>query len=57
MDRFFRGKMSRLYVANLKNSGLFSAICALNRNILPPEKLNPDLFRASQGLFRQVFWL
>jgi len=45
MNCFFRAKMSRFYVANLDNSWLFSAICALNRNILSPEKLSPDLIR------------
>jgi len=47
MTRFFRAKMSRFCVENLENSGLFSAIYALNRNILSPEKLNPDLFSGS----------
>jgi len=39
--------MSCFYVANLGNSGLFPAICALNRTIFSPEKFNPDLIRAS----------
>jgi|GEM_PF-4587217 len=43
MNYFFRAKMSRFCVANLENSRLFSTTCALNRNILSPEKLKPDL--------------
>jgi len=47
MIYFFRAKMFRFYVETLENSGLFSAIYALIRTILSPEKLNPDLIRGS----------
>jgi len=46
MNRFFRAKIPRFYVANFENSGLFSAISALKQKILSPEKFNPDLIRA-----------
>jgi len=43
MNWFFKAKISRFCVANLENSGLFSAICALNRKIVSLENLNPNL--------------
>jgi len=48
MNWFFRAKISRFCVPNLAYSGLFSAIFALNRKILSPEKFNPDLIRGSE---------
>jgi hypothetical protein len=47
MNCFFKAKTSRFCVANFENSGLFSAICALNQRIPSPEKFNSDLIRAS----------
>jgi hypothetical protein len=49
MDCFFKVKISRFCVANLESSKLFPSIYALNRNILPHEKPNPDLIRGSLG--------
>jgi len=47
MNWFFKAKISRFCVANLVNSGLFPAICALNRTIFSLENFNPDLIRGS----------
>ena len=52
MNCFFKAKIPSFCVANFKNSGLFSAICALNLKILSLEKFNPDLFRASLDKIR-----
>ncbi|MFQ5598383.1 MAG: hypothetical protein ACE5GK_10075 [Nitrospiria bacterium] len=47
MNCFFKAKIPSFCVANFENSGLFSAICALNLKILSLEKFNPDLIRGS----------
>jgi len=47
MNWFFKAKIPRFCVANLENSGLFPAICALNRAIFSLENFNPDLIRGS----------
>jgi len=54
MNCFFEAKIPSFCVAkaptfggNLENSGLFSAIYALNLKTLSLEKLNPDLIRGS----------
>jgi len=47
MNCFFKAKLPSFFVPNLENSGLFSAIYALNLKKLSLEKLNPDLIRGS----------
>jgi len=47
MNCFFEAKIPSFCVENIENSGLFSAIYALNLKILSLEKLNPDLIRGS----------
>jgi len=47
MNSKFKAKIPSFYVPNFKNSGLFSAVFALNLKIFSLEKFNPDLIRAS----------
>ncbi len=47
MNSHLAPKMPRYCVANLRNSGLLRAICALYRNILNHNLLRSDLVRGS----------
>jgi len=50
MNCFFEAKIPSFRFGNLENSGLFSAIYALNLKTLSLEKFNPDLIRGSLSL-------
>jgi hypothetical protein len=51
MNENLEPKMSNFFVANLRNSWLLRAICALNLNILNLNLFRPDLIRGSLGLY------
>ncbi|MCG8012534.1 MAG: hypothetical protein JAY64_12655, partial [Candidatus Thiodiazotropha weberae] len=47
MNRHLVAKMHRFCVADLRNSGLYRAICALVRQLLIDNLFGSDLFRGS----------
>ncbi len=47
MNEYLEFKMPNFFVANLRNSWLFRAICASNLNILNLNLFRPDLIRGS----------